>query len=144
MFAHAITYKTLNEAIRIAFSKDENILSLYDPTKKVECLEDIVEDISRKIKEYDDGELTMQGVYEKNNLIGYFVYRHKLLISFSLNIRYRIRKYLNKFFQLIKERFKGTFHCILFSRNIRAIKWLIKNNMQIGLRNDLITQLIYN
>ena len=129
------------KAIRVAFDKDEKIYSMYCPNVKVENIDDIVKDISHRIWK-GEGRATINGVYEKGELIGYYVYRDHLLISFGLNVKYRVRKYLREFYSSIKKELGGHFTCFLWSKNIRGIKWLIKNGMGIVEQNNLITQLI--
>jgi hypothetical protein len=67
-------------------------------------------------------------VYDKNKMIGYFVYNpsRKALISFGLNIAYRQRKILKSFWGIIRGELKGKFQAFLWSRNARAIQWLKK------------------
>lgn len=136
-----IKYQVLRDAIRIAFDNDKDIYSLYDPNVKVESLEEIVDNISAKILDY--GDCKYIGVFENNKLIGYFVYKEDRLISFSLNIEYRIRKYLREFFRLIKSAIKGHFNVFLWNINIRGIKYLVKQGMKVIYKNNEITQLLY-
>ena len=82
-----------------------------------------------------------KGIYEGNNIIGYFVYTDKQLISFGLNIEYRQRKYLRSFFALIRTELGKGFCCWLHSVNIRGVRWLQKNGMIITKSNHLLTQL---
>lgn len=143
MYSHLITYKTLKNAISVAFTGDAKIIQFYDPNKQVNSVDEIVDDIYEKVKGHDDGNLQLHGVYEKGETIGYFVFRGKLLISFSVNVKYRTRSYLKAFFQVIRYCLTGTFTCVLWSRNVRAIKWLVKMGMEVCSHNELITQLIY-
>ena len=141
MKTKVIKYEILREAIRIAFHDDKDIYSLYDPNVKVESLDEIVNNISSKILDY--GECKYIGVFENTKLIGYFVYKEDRLISFSINIEYRVRKYLREFFRLIKSEIKGHFNVFLWNINIRAIKYLIKQGMEVTYKNNEITQLLY-
>jgi hypothetical protein len=141
MIAKVITYPKLKEAIEIAFKGDNRIYDFYDPSVKVESLEAIVADIYRKITTYQNPVLV--GIYEREGLIGYFVYQGKMLISFSLSIQYRVRKYLKEFFVIISKELKKDFHCYLWTKNIRAIKWLKKNGLQVFNVNPHIVQLVY-
>lgn len=129
MTSKEITYTLLGKAIEVAFKEDKHIYSLYDPNVKVETLEDIVKDIPRKIKGFKSP--ILRGVYEKEELIGYFVYQGKMLISFSIAMKYRVRKYLREFFNLINKELKGDFVCYLWKRNLRAIKYLQKNGLEV-------------
>ena len=142
MTAKDITYPELRKAIEISFKEDDYILSLYDPNAKVICLHDIVENIIGKVSTHSG--LKVKGVYEKGELIGYIVYNHVSLISFSLASKYRVRKFLRAFFDIIKREMGGRFVCYLFNRNVRAIKWLQKNGADIVDMNTLVTKLVYS
>lgn len=143
MHTHIISYKTLYEAIKISFDNDTPIIKLYDPNKVVNSIDDVTKDIFKKILEYaDDNKVILNGVYEKNELIGYFIYRNKLLISFSIAVKYRTTDCLKAFFRLIKSEIKGQFGCMLWSKNLRAIKWLEKNGLKIIHLDPVITQLV--
>jgi hypothetical protein len=149
MILRIVKYENLKNAIKIAFDEDKKIFEFYDPNSDVANLDEIVEDIYNKIdgyKEFSGGIIAME-VYEKNKLIGYFVYNNKMLISFGLNIAYRQRKYFKEFFNLMKITLGKGFSCMLWSKNIRAIKWLMKMGMMPIKENDFngnfVTILIY-
>jgi len=135
--------ETFKDAIRVAFEDDNAIFLLYCPNIKVNTLDDIVNDVSNRIRT-DVTDATVKGIYEGDKLIGYYVYDlpHKLLVSFGLNKGYRSRKYLNKFWACIRSDLKGMFQCFLWTRNGRGIKWLQKNGMKIAATDSLITLLI--
>jgi hypothetical protein len=135
MIAKSINNTQLKEAIRIAFMGDNDIYSLYDPSVEVKNVDEIVVDIIKKVDTHP--EIVTKGIYEKNQLIGYIIYNRVALISFALNINYRLRKYLREFFALIRKEIKGKFNCFLWSKNVRAIKFLVKNGM------DIQTETIY-
>ena len=84
-------------------------------------------------------------VYEKKEMIGYFVSIKEMLISFAINIVYRTKEILNTFFKEIINKIGLNMYCFLYGKNIRAIKWLIKNGMEIELefmyKNINITKL---
>lgn len=128
MTTKEITYPLLEQAIRIAYREDRKIVDFYDSNVVVNSVGDIVTDIVRKIKGFEAP--VLRGVYEKNCLIGYFVYQGKMLISFSISVRYRVRKYLREFFGLINKELKKDFVCFLWRRNKRAIRWLEKNGLE--------------
>ena len=143
MTAKLTTYKGIEEAIGVAFEGDEKIFELYDPFHPVTNIEEIKTDIVGKLKSFDH-EPILKAVYEKNTLIGYYAYYGKNLISFSLNLQYRTRKYLKEFFTLIRQDLKGTFFTLLWTKNIRAIKYLIKQGLNVIDQNQFITVLKYN
>lgn len=129
MMLKAVQYEKLKPSIKVVFEHDKDIFKYYDPTVEVSTIDHIVSDIFRKIGEYE-GELKIYSVYEKSELIGYIVARENRLISFGLAVKYRFRKYLNNFFQVIKGMLGKDFYCLLWTRNIRAAKWLLKNGMK--------------
>lgn len=140
MTTKKITYDQLTDAVRIAFTDDRSIYSMYNPNVKVECLEDIVQDIPSKIKTFRSAILV--GVYERNKLVGYFAYQGRTLISFSLAVKYRVRKYLREFFNLINKELKKDFVTYLWKRNSRAIRFLQKHGMEAYEYADDIVKLV--
>lgn len=142
MISRRITYSQLEKAIRIAFEEDKQIVELYDPNVEVETIDDVIKSISEKI--FEIKELCIcKGVYEKGSLIGYYVYTDMLLISFSLASQYRTRGYLREFFGMIRKDLGKKFVCRLWNKNVRAIKWLIKNDLEVIEDKDNIVQLVY-
>lgn len=139
MIAKTITYKELEGAIKVAFDGDTGIYKMYDPKVIVSNTNEISSDILKKVKTH--GDAILKGVYDKNKLIGFFVRVGGLLVSFSLAVSYRVRKYLNNFWHLIKEEFKGIFKCYLWNKNERAIKFLKKHGMVITNWNEYLTEL---
>jgi len=142
MISKNINITQFKEAIRIAFDNDKQIYSLYCPNVVVNSVDDIVNDISSRIGK-DASKATIKGVYEKNELIGYYVYEGKTLISFALGVKHRTRKYLKEFWHKIRSDLKGGFQVYLWSRNRRGYRWLQKNGMKIVAQNDLLTHLIF-
>lgn len=117
----------MKEAIRIAFDSDEMIVKFYDPTVKVYEVDQVVEDIYRKLVEYDL-------LYEFKFVEvpdGYFAYMPGTLVSFGLSPKARTPERLNEFWDRIVKELGGTFECMLWSKNLRGIKWLQKMGMRI-------------
>jgi len=138
MIPKQISYNQLRKAIEVSFNNDNFIFDFYDPNTKVENIEEIVNDVLKKINTY---EIPFYfGVYDKEKLIGYFVYKENQLISFALAKEYRVRKYLREFFKIIKNQIKGHFMCLLWKKNIRASKYLLKNKMEIINENEQVIQ----
>ena len=142
MISKEIKYDDLYKAIKIALVEDKNIVELYDPNIRVENANDVVDDIYRKIFEIKE-HCICKGVFEKEKLIGYYVYTDLLLLSFSISSQYRTRGFLRDFFSLIRRDLGKKFMCRLWSKNIRAIKWLLKNNFEIVESKNEITELVY-
>lgn len=124
----SIEYEHLKPFIKIVFNDDHKIFDYYDPNVNPESVEEIIQDIYKKVGEYPDANI--YGVYEKNKQIGYIVSKGNRLISFGLAMEYRFRKYLNNYFNVIKGLLGSNFYCLLWTRNIRAAKWLIKYGMK--------------
>lgn len=141
MIAKTITYKELELAIKVAFADDPKIIELYDPNVVVNSVDDIAGDILRKVK--DHGEVQIKGVYDKNKLVGYFIRRGGLLISFGISMEYRLRQFKRGLFDIIKKDFRGMFICFLWSKNVRAIRYLEKNGMKVMQTDHQLTKLIY-
>lgn len=141
MTGKVINNNQFKKAIRVSFDGDSDIFSLYCPMVEVKCVDDIVADISHRICDETNGSI-IKGVYEKSELVGYYVYDKHTLISFALAIKYRTRKYLNNLFSLIRSDMKGGIQCFLWSKNARGIRYLCKQGMKIGNRDEILTHLI--
>jgi hypothetical protein len=141
MIAKPITYKELESAIRAAFKDDPKMIDIYDPFAKVESIGDIVTDIVTKIKTHPNPQIN--GLYEKNKLIGFFIRAGGLLVSFGIAVEYRIRKFKNQFWKLVRVEFKGIFKCYLWTNNQRAIKWLQKMGMLVTNCDERLTELTF-
>lgn len=142
MTSKKISIEKLKEAIEVAFDGDNEIVKLYDPNVEVGNIEDVINDIYNKIFEIKDL-CICKGVYDSQTLIGYYIYSSILLISFSLNVKYRTESNLIDFFDIIKKDLGDEFGCRLWSKNKRAIKWLEKNGMEAVEDYNNITQLVY-
>ncbi len=142
MISKQINTTQFKEAIKIAFDSDKDIYSLYCPHVSVNNVDDIVNDIATRIGK-DVSSAIIKGIYEKSELIGYYVYYGKTLISFALGMKYRNRKYLKEFWSKIREDLRGSFQCFLWSRNRRGYRWLEKNGMKIVAQDELLTHLIF-
>lgn len=137
-----IDYTELEKAILIAFSGDKKIIELYDPNVIVENVEDIAKDILRKVKDFK--EVECKGVFDKQRMVGFFIRKGGMLISFGLCLEYRVRRFKRDMFALIKEDFKGMFVCFLWSKNVRAIRYLEKNGMKVMQTDYQLTKLVYH
>ena len=142
MTAKGITLTELKIAIEISFAGDREIVKLYDPNVKVESVKDVTDNIFDKIEKIETG-CGIKGVFHREKLIGYFVTYDKILVSFSLAMQYRTRTYLRAFFSLIKDEIGKEIYCRLWTKNTRAIRWLMKNGMIDIHQQDKITHLIY-
>lgn len=135
-----ITFKELPDVVYTAFNADEKIYDFYDPSVKVSSVEEIVSDIVRKLKEY--AKVVLFSVKNKQEVIGYFVSNGgSHLISFGVAVKYRVDKYLKDFFQAIKKVLGDNFSALLWIKNTRGVRWLLKNNMVVVFLNNSIIQL---
>lgn len=139
MITQRVSYEKLKAAIRVAFQEDKDIFKYFDPNVKVETIDDVINNIHQKISEYESPE--MYSVLEKGKLVGFIVSKENRLISFGLSVEYRFSKHLKSFFNTIKEIAGSKFYCLLWSRNIRAAKWLMKNGMCETLYDNNIIKL---
>lgn len=135
-----IPYNQLKQAIRTSFLGDNKIFEMYDVNVTVENVDQIVEDIYQKICEYGN-EVVLRGVYHEDELIGYMVRMDNLLISFSIAFKFRTKENTNEFFKLIKEDFRSSFFCHLWSINKRAYSWLKRMGMETIFENNQIIKL---
>jgi hypothetical protein len=142
MILKEITYNQLKEAIRVSFTSDNDIKSFYDSSVSINSVDDIVEDIYKKVLEYNnyDGKLIIKGAYEGEELIGYVVVFNNLLISFALAVEHRKSKG-TEFFELIKRELNSNFFCFLWSINVRATKFLEKHGMKTIFSDNKIIKL---
>jgi hypothetical protein len=141
MISKPITYDQLEEAIKISFKDDKFAIELYDPNVVVTSVDEIADDIIRKVKEH--GKVQMKGIYDKNKLVGYFIRGGGMLISFGISVEYRLRQFKRGLFDIIKKDFKGMFVCFLWSKNIRGIRYLEKHGMKVMDSDRQLTKLIY-
>lgn len=122
----------MKDQIRIAFDGDEEVLKLYDPTVEVRFIDEVVEDIYRKLVEYD---LLYQFKFVEMP-DGYFCYIPGTLVSFGLNRKSRTPERLAEFWDAIVAELGGTFECMLWSKNRRGIGWLKKMGMRVDKEVD--------
>lgn len=117
----------MRESIRKAFEGDEEIVKFYDPNVEVSDVDQVVEDIYRKLVEYD---LLYQFKFVEVP-DGYFCYMPGTLVSFGLSKKVRTPERLTQFWEGIEEELGGKFDCMLWSRNTRGIRWLQKMGMRV-------------
>jgi hypothetical protein len=119
----------MKEAIRNAFEGDDDIFKFFDPNYDLKNIDEVVDNVYKKILEhqylFDTEFITLKN--------GYFfiVKQPKLLVSFGINKNNRNKEELNKFWDKIKDKLGNNFDCFLWSKNKRAINWLVKMGMKI-------------
>lgn len=135
--------RKLKEGIGTAFEGDEAIFDFYDPTVNVKDLDGIVKDIYGKIKrQQKTDKLTYFGIFEGRDFIGYSVVGENFLYSFGVNVGWRKKEVLLQWWKVIKKQMNQDFAILLWSRNKRAIQFLIKNDCEIEKEANGITYLI--
>jgi len=95
----------LKQSIHTAFEGDDEIVKLYDPTVEVRFVDEVVDDIYRKLVEYD---LLYQFKFVEMP-DGYFCYMPGTLVSFGLNRKSRTPERLAEFWDAIVAELGGTF-----------------------------------
>lgn len=125
-----------------AFLGDEKIYEFFDPTATVKNHDDIINNVSDKILEYED---LFEGFAFHGFDNGYVCYMPGMLFSFGINVSERKT---NRLWDEITKCLNGDFVCLLWSKNTRAINWLVKNGVVIEdefeYENNKITKLNYN
>lgn len=136
-----IDMEDLREYVYSALIDDEELVKLFDRRAHISTTLEAVENVIEKIEGvYYDAELfgiDIEGMPE-----GYFAFKDNLLISFGMNIFYRNKTVLSKFWEAIKDKMGNDFQCVLYSHNERAINFLKRAGMKIAFDN--ITVLTYN
>lgn len=130
----------MREGIRAAFEGDTEIFNYSDPSLKASSIEELCQQIEKKLKEHEAAyPCKFVNVKANGETVGYFFYRrnNKTLISFGINKKYRKNK---DFFNIIAKEL-GSFISYVFTRNTRAIKWMEKNGMKIIYQDKLVTTL---
>jgi hypothetical protein len=138
-------YPTLNEGIllrciQIAFEDDDKLVTDYHIIG-VSC-EDCVDDTYNRI--LNESKLSNVEWHivcsNENYIIGFLVLslEHKILYSFGLNIHNR-KKYSQELFEKVCELTENSFSCGLYTKNIRAIEYLLRNGMEIVRLDEDIT-----
>ena len=130
MKIYNIDIEELNDYVYNALLDDVELLKFYDKNVQVKTTEDCINNIIEKINLcYSDADIF--GVEDGGLKIGYFVCTHDLLISFGLNINYRDKETLTRFWNFIKSIMADNFQCVLYSNNRRGINFLEKGGMKV-------------
>jgi len=130
----------LLEVIKISYAGDKKGLDKYlDPLNSIEInsTEDAAFETHNKLMDFIKSgiELNCYIVLLNTEKVGYFCYFYNdkanayALVSFGMRMENRKQIELKIFYSLIKNKISGKFYCQLWSKNERAIKWLIKCGM---------------
>lgn len=125
-----ISINELPEIVKFSYENDSELFEKYFGLAKnfMGCVNSqlamIYEMAERK-------KLSYYKVVFQDKTIGYFVIFDGVLYSFAINIRYRKKDILQKWWQLMKSKLGNKFACYLYEWNERAINFLLKNGMKI-------------
>lgn len=122
------------------YEGDHALVKYFDPGCIVKDWQSCCSAIYQKIKE-NYPLATIKAVKDIYTPVGYYVFEKDMLISFGLHMKYRNKKNLTKFWKLIQSEFDGSFSCVLYSVNTRAIGWLEKCGMKLLFDHVSILQL---
>jgi hypothetical protein len=134
------------DAIKLAFDGDSEIQDNCDPANPDKSQIGVVEDVYKKLIEYEDLFVGNFVVLSDNGKDVGFVYcLPGLLVSFGVNKLHRTKSFLPKVFDTIREAAGNDFEAYMWSRNERAVKWLKRCGMQEQyFENKEIKKLRYN
>ena len=127
----------LLKGISIAFEDDDKLIKEYHIIggNYEDCVNDTY---NRILEESKISELYTYLVTNKEGyIIGFIVVslQYQILYSFGLNIKYR-KEYSEEFFNKISELLYNCFGCGLYNKNERGINFLLRNGMEIVLRDE--------
>jgi hypothetical protein len=127
----------LYKAISIAFEDDDKLIKDYHIIGKTyeNCVNDTY---NRILEESKISELFWYVVCNEDGyMIGFIVVslQYQILYSFGLNIKFR-KDFSEEFFNKISELLYNCFGCGLYNKNERGIKFLLRNGMEIVLRDE--------
>lgn len=145
MILSEIDISRLPSCINVAFDGDTDLFEKYHIHGKdlKSCVDHTYETIYKTSLEYGLKfyEIVLQGV-----TIGYTVLLAGLgdtvLYSFGINKAYRRSGLLREWILAIDLLINGSYSCMLWSKNERAIRFLEKNGMEIIATNDNTTTLL--
>lgn len=141
---YEVSFKELENLVRIGFGDDPELLNKYQELDT--DFETTVQRNVSRIKEYHQiKELTIYELRYGGTVIGFTVLdlAENILYSFGINRKWRKGNVVTAWIEDIKRKCDNMFACVLFSKNQRAIRFLLKNGMKIASKNDHMTHLIY-
>jgi hypothetical protein len=148
MYKEIVKEVDFGQIVRNTFEDDYELFDFYHyiTGDKIKALNDTIHKIVNFKNEVPNANYEFFAVKKEDDVIGYFsIANNKILHSFGLHINSRTKQNLNDFIRLIKE--QKVELCMLFSKNTRAINFLIKNGFvfqnEIEYESDKITILKY-
>lgn len=128
--------------VTIAFQDDQELIDKFHKINGdlVKCVDSTVGFIQFHSKHYV---LRYYAVFFNSIPIGFTVISivSRLLYSFGLNINYRTKQNVSTWFNMTKQLLPNGMTCILWSKNSRAINFLIRNGLKISSKENELTVL---
>lgn len=118
----------LEAAIRAAYSGDDDLLEKYH-IEKYELEQAVEKELEIISRTSISAPARFWEATESDESIGYFVTLPNTLYSFGLNKNHRNTETKDRLFSAIVEIIGGSFVCLLYPNNVRAITWLKKCGM---------------
>lgn len=135
-----MTYNNIYEY----FKDDQDLLKFFDPLSVAENNEQAALEIYHKLIEYSR-DYHCKFVRLDHGYIFYTKprrwFQRRMLVSFCLKPEHRNRTSTELFWKEIVKHMGKRFMCYLYSKNTRAINFLLKGGMKVEKTNDLITLL---
>lgn len=127
-----ISFYQLPEAVQASYEGDKDLLNKYhvakwDTVKGAVTSTMVMIHACSKVKD-----LSYYKVTHQKKCIGYIVTFDNFLYSFGLSIKSRTEEIKEAFWSAIKKLLGNQFGCSLYNNNVRAIKFLEKQGMEIG------------
>ena len=143
IFFREVTFEDLKPLIELGFGDDPELMSKYQqlPTEFEETVQRNVDNI-REMSEHLP--LSYYKVLWGEEVIGFTVleFANSILYSFGINIKFRKKEVVTEWIEKVEQLFKGSFQCVLWDKNERAINFLIRNGMKPFKRDGKNTFLI--
>jgi len=126
-----ISIHSLPELIKTSYEGDKDILESQHIAKFTE-VEPAAASTFGMIKDMAaEKKLNCYKVVYQKKPIGYFVTFDKFLFSFGINIKFRQKEILTKWWREVVQSLEKNFLCILYPHQQKAIQFLRKNGMVI-------------
>lgn len=126
---------SIKDTIKFTFDNDRDIFKYFDPNyPDIKTYDEIADNIYEKIKSHEK-------IFNTKFIdlrYGYIFYslEPNLLISFGVNVNYRMPYIMEDFWNEIKKNLGSKFDCYLWAKNKRAIDWLKRNGMKEDKKSD--------
>lgn len=118
-------------AIYAAFEGDDEIGENCDPNNDDKSQAGVVEDVYKKILQYEELFYGRFITLSKDGEEAGFVYcLPELLVSFGVGKKHRTKEFLPTVFEMIKATAGESFDAYMWERNKRAIEWLKRCGME--------------